>query len=79
MIYLYGLAIISAAECVPIYMSGYFNGFFAWLTPVPPQDEIREVLLQAAIYCGMPAGLEGFRVAQRALEAVKEEKGSKTD
>ncbi|KAK2607076.1 hypothetical protein N8I77_005782 [Diaporthe amygdali] len=43
------------------------------------EAEIREVLLQAAIYCGMPAGLEGFRVAQRALEAVKEEKGSKAD
>jgi len=41
------------------------------------QDEIREVLLQAAIYCGMPAGLEGFRVAQRVLDAAKEEGGGK--
>lgn len=42
-----------------------------------PQDEIREVLLQAAIYCGMPAGLEGFRVAQRVIDAAKEEGGGK--
>lgn len=41
------------------------------------QDEVREVLLQASIYCGMPAGLEGFRVAQRVLDASKEEESSK--
>lgn len=35
--------------------------------------EIRETLLQAAIYCGMPAGLEGFKVAERVINAVKEE------
>ncbi|KAG6359937.1 hypothetical protein INS49_010991 [Diaporthe citri] len=39
------------------------------------EDEVREVLLQASIYCGMPAGLEGFRVAQRVLDATKEEGG----
>lgn len=31
-------------------------------------DEIRETLLQAAVYCGMPAGLESFRVAEWVLE-----------
>lgn len=30
--------------------------------------EIREVLLQAATYCGVPAGLEAFRTAQAALK-----------
>lgn len=35
--------------------------------------EIRETLLQAAIYCGMPAGMEGFRVAEKALQQAKEE------
>lgn len=39
--------------------------------------EIRETLLQAAIYCGMPAGLEGFRVAESVIKAVKEERGGK--
>jgi 4-carboxymuconolactone decarboxylase len=29
------------------------------------QEEIQEVLLQTAIYCGVPAALESFRVADR--------------
>ena len=33
-------------------------------TPV----EIREVLLQAAVYCGMPAALDAFRTAGAAIE-----------
>lgn len=35
--------------------------------------EIGETLLQAAIYCGMPAGMEGFRVAERVLGDMKKE------
>ena len=35
--------------------------------------EIRETLLQAAIYCGMPAGMEGFKVAERVIKEMKEE------
>ncbi|MEO8628601.1 MAG: carboxymuconolactone decarboxylase family protein [Betaproteobacteria bacterium] len=31
------------------------------------RDEIREVLLQVAIYCGIPAGVDSFRVAREAL------------
>jgi 4-carboxymuconolactone decarboxylase/3-oxoadipate enol-lactonase/4-carboxymuconolactone decarboxylase len=31
-------------------------------------DEIKEVLLQAAIYCGVPAANSAFAVAQRVLE-----------
>lgn len=45
------------------------------LTNGASEVEIRETLLQAAIYCGMPAGLEGFRVAERVINAVKEERG----
>jgi 4-carboxymuconolactone decarboxylase len=33
-------------------------------------EEIRETLLQAAVYCGMPAGLESFRVAERVIEEI---------
>ena len=33
------------------------------------QDEIKEVLLQTAIYCGVPAAIDSFRVA---AEVVKE-------
>lgn len=31
------------------------------------KDEIREVLLQVAIYCGVPAAVDSFRVAKEAL------------
>lgn len=33
--------------------------------------EIREVLLQVAIYCGIPAGVDAFRSAQEALAEVE--------
>ena len=36
-------------------------------------DEIREVLLQTAIYCGLPAALESFRVAERVLDELRPE------
>jgi 4-carboxymuconolactone decarboxylase len=32
------------------------------------EDEIKEVLLQAAIYCGVPAANSAFAVAQNVLE-----------
>ena len=31
-------------------------------------DEIKEVLLQTAIYCGVPAANTAFRIAQRVLD-----------
>lgn len=31
-------------------------------------DEIKEVLLQAAVYCGIPAGVEAFKHAEEALK-----------
>jgi 4-carboxymuconolactone decarboxylase len=37
------------------------------------QDEIREVLLQATIYAGVPAGVDAFRVAREALNEAKPE------
>ena len=33
-------------------------------------EEIREVLLQVVIYCGVPAGMEAFRVAEAALDSL---------
>jgi 4-carboxymuconolactone decarboxylase len=32
------------------------------------EEEIQEVLLQAAVYCGLPAALDAFRVAEKVLE-----------
>jgi 4-carboxymuconolactone decarboxylase len=31
------------------------------------REEIREVLLQVGIYCGVPAAVDSFRVAREAL------------
>ena len=35
------------------------------------ETEIQEALLQAAVYCGMPAGLEAFRVAEKVIEEAR--------
>jgi len=32
------------------------------------REEIQEVLLQATVYCGAPAGVDAFRVANEALK-----------
>ena len=37
------------------------------------EAEIREVLLQTAVYCGAPAALESFRVAAKTLAELKAE------
>ena len=31
-------------------------------------DEIREVLIQIAVYCGIPAGVEAFRIAREVFQ-----------
>ena len=41
------------------------------LTP----DEIKEVLLQTAVYCGVPAANSAFAVAQRVVEEAAAEDG----
>lgn len=38
------------------------------LTPT----EIREALLQVAVYCGMPAGLEGFKISEAVINDMIE-------
>jgi 4-carboxymuconolactone decarboxylase len=37
------------------------------------EQEIQEVLLQSAAYCGAPAALEAFRVAEHVLAEVRSE------
>jgi 4-carboxymuconolactone decarboxylase len=34
------------------------------------RDEIREVFLQAAIYCGVPAGIDAFRQAREVFKEM---------
>lgn len=36
-------------------------------------EEIREVLMQVAIYAGVPAGVDGFRIAREAMEEFAKE------
>lgn len=37
------------------------------------KDEIREVFLQVAIYCGVPAAIDSFRVAQSVFDEMDAE------
>ena len=34
-------------------------------------DELKETLLQIAVYCGMPAGVASFRIARKVLDERK--------
>jgi 4-carboxymuconolactone decarboxylase len=43
------------------------------------EQEIQEVLLQSAAYCGAPAALEAFRVAERVLAELRSEKPAAHD
>lgn len=60
------LAMLTALNRAPelrLHVKGALNN---GLTP----DEIKEVLLQATIYCGIPAGLEAFKTANEVLQEV---------
>jgi len=37
--------------------------------------EIREVLLQVAVYCGVPAGIDSVRIAREAFAEIDQAKG----
>jgi 4-carboxymuconolactone decarboxylase len=37
------------------------------------RDEIKEILLQASIYCGIPAGVEAFKVAAEVFKTIDAE------
>jgi 4-carboxymuconolactone decarboxylase len=34
-------------------------------------EELKETLLQIAVYCGMPAGVSSFRIARKVLDELK--------
>ena len=38
------------------------------------RDEIKEIFLQVAIYCGVPAGIDSFRIAREVFDAIDAEK-----
>ena len=37
-------------------------------------DELQDALIQVAIYCGIPAGVEAFRIASRVLKEQTDRK-----
>ncbi|MDB5564955.1 MAG: 4-carboxymuconolactone decarboxylase [Tardiphaga sp.] len=41
------------------------------------KDEIKEILLQVAIYCGIPAGVDSFRTAREVFAQIDAEKAGK--
>ena len=38
------------------------------------REEIREVLLQVAVYCGVPAGIDSVRIAREAFAEIDQTK-----
>ncbi len=36
------------------------------------KEELREVFLQVAVYCGVPAGIDSFRVAQEVMAEMNQ-------
>lgn len=40
------------------------------------KEEMTEVFLQVAIYCGVPAAIDGFRIAREVFEELGEETGA---
>lgn len=41
------------------------------------REELREVFLQVAVYCGVPAGIDSFRTAQEVFRKMDEEQASR--
>jgi 4-carboxymuconolactone decarboxylase len=40
------------------------------LTNGVTKDEIKEILLQVAVYAGIPVGMDSFRIAQEAFKEM---------
>jgi 4-carboxymuconolactone decarboxylase len=45
----------------------------AALTNGLTKEEIAEAILQAAVYCGIPAGLDSMRLAREAFDGLEKE------
>lgn len=60
------LTALNRNEELKVHVRGALNN---GLSPA----EIQEILLQTAIYCGVPAAMSSFRVAQATIEEVEAE------
>ncbi len=45
----------------------------AALTNGVTRDELQDALIQVTIYCGVPAGVDAFRIASRVLQEIDAE------
>ena len=60
---LLNLGMLAALGRMPEWELHFRGAFKNGLT----RDELKDVLLQIAVYCGVPAGVECFRIANRVL------------
>ena len=58
------LAALNRAQEFELHFRGAINNGCS-------KEELRTVLEQIAIYCGMPAGVEAFRIARRVLDDIE--------
>ena len=74
---------LSAAVLDPVIAAGAgkassandaVQGADAVVTMLPAGEHIREVFLQVAIYCGVPAAVDSFRIAREAFAEYEKEK-----
>ena len=42
------------------------------------KDEIKEIFLQVAVYAGVPAGIDSFRIAREAFKELEMSEGGRT-
>ena len=56
-------------EELALHIRAALRNGFSW-------DEIKEVLLQTAVYCGMPDANAAFRIAARVFEETETQHGS---
>ncbi|MBC8393004.1 MAG: 4-carboxymuconolactone decarboxylase [Deltaproteobacteria bacterium] len=61
------IAILSALKA-PIELKTHVRGALRNGCSI---EEIQEVLLHSAVYCGMPAGIEAFRAAKEVIDSWK--------
>jgi len=57
------IAALNRPEELALHVRGALNNGLS-------REEIRECLLQVAVYCGMPAGLGAFKVAREVFKEV---------
>jgi len=58
------IAILAALKC-PTELKAHTRGA---LRNGCTEEEIQDVLLQCAVYCGVPAGIDAFRAVKEVIE-----------